>query len=64
MGNAGQWSEEVSQFTMVHTLDQWVEESTRYRREEEPSLPDQYLLRIQGPLSAYGTLVQWEEVIM
>ncbi|MPC92873.1 hypothetical protein E2C01_087985 [Portunus trituberculatus] len=40
MDNAGQWSKEVLQLTMVNTVDQWVEESTRYRGEEEPSLLD------------------------
>ncbi|MPC85404.1 hypothetical protein E2C01_080176 [Portunus trituberculatus] len=40
MDNAGQWNEEVLQLTMANTMDQWVEESTRYRREEEPSLLD------------------------
>ncbi|MPC61465.1 hypothetical protein E2C01_055537 [Portunus trituberculatus] len=38
MDDAGQWGEEVLQLTMVNTMDQWVEESTRYREEEEPSL--------------------------
>ncbi|MPC19628.1 hypothetical protein E2C01_012547 [Portunus trituberculatus] len=40
MDNAGQWNEEVLQLTMVNTMDQWVEESTRYRGEEESSLLD------------------------
>ncbi|MPC36224.1 hypothetical protein E2C01_029673 [Portunus trituberculatus] len=40
MDNAGQWSEEELQLTMVNTMDQWVEESTRYRGEEEPLLLD------------------------
>ncbi|MPD07027.1 hypothetical protein E2C01_102869 [Portunus trituberculatus] len=40
MDNAGQWSEAVLQLAMVNTMDQWVEESTRYKREEEPSLLD------------------------
>ncbi|MPC12743.1 hypothetical protein E2C01_005447 [Portunus trituberculatus] len=40
MENAGQWSEKVLQMTMVNTMDQWVEESTRYSGEEEPSLLD------------------------
>ena len=39
-GNAGPWSEEVLQLAMVNTMDQWVEESTRYRGEEEPSMLD------------------------
>ncbi|MPC84686.1 hypothetical protein E2C01_079431 [Portunus trituberculatus] len=39
MDNAGQWSKEVLQFTMVNAMDQWVGESTRYRG-EEPSLLD------------------------
>ncbi|MPC75541.1 hypothetical protein E2C01_069931 [Portunus trituberculatus] len=40
MDNAGQWSEKVLQLTMVNTMDQWVEESTSYMGEEEPSLLD------------------------
>ncbi|MPC68698.1 hypothetical protein E2C01_062902 [Portunus trituberculatus] len=40
MDNAGQWSEKVLQLTMVNAVDQWVEESARYRGEEEPSLLD------------------------
>ncbi|MPC30786.1 hypothetical protein E2C01_024055 [Portunus trituberculatus] len=40
MDNAGQWSEEVLQLTIVNAVDQWVEESTRYGGEEEPSLLD------------------------
>ncbi|MPC74198.1 hypothetical protein E2C01_068550 [Portunus trituberculatus] len=37
MDNAGQWSKEVLQLTMVNAMDLWVEESTRYKGEEEPS---------------------------
>ncbi|MPC50266.1 hypothetical protein E2C01_044089 [Portunus trituberculatus] len=33
MDEARQWSEEVLQLTMVDTMGQWVEESTRYRGE-------------------------------
>ncbi|MPC68941.1 hypothetical protein E2C01_063153 [Portunus trituberculatus] len=40
MGNAGSWSKEMLQLTMVNTLDQRVKESTWYRGEEEPSLLD------------------------
>ncbi|MPC34275.1 hypothetical protein E2C01_027659 [Portunus trituberculatus] len=42
MDNAGQWNEEVLQLTMVKTMNQWVEKSTRYRGEgeEEPLLLD------------------------
>ncbi|MPC58434.1 hypothetical protein E2C01_052439 [Portunus trituberculatus] len=40
MDNAGQWSEKVIQLTIVNAMDQWVEESTRYKREEESSLLD------------------------
>ncbi|MPC60346.1 hypothetical protein E2C01_054388 [Portunus trituberculatus] len=40
MDNAGQWSEEVLQLTTVNAMEQWVEESTRYREEEETSLLD------------------------
>uniref|UniRef100_A0A0P4W1E0 Endonuclease/exonuclease/phosphatase domain-containing protein n=1 Tax=Scylla olivacea TaxID=85551 RepID=A0A0P4W1E0_SCYOL len=39
-GNAGLWSEEMLQLIMVNTMDQWVEEFTRYREEEEPSMLD------------------------
>ncbi|MPC60004.1 hypothetical protein E2C01_054039 [Portunus trituberculatus] len=35
MDNGGQWSKEVLQ---LNTMAQWVEESTRYTGEEEPSL--------------------------
>ncbi|MPC96861.1 hypothetical protein E2C01_092140 [Portunus trituberculatus] len=48
MDNAGQWSEEVSQLTMVNTTEQWVEESTRYRG-EEPSLLDIILTKKPEP---------------
>ncbi|MPC17264.1 hypothetical protein E2C01_010113 [Portunus trituberculatus] len=40
MSNAEEWSKDVLQLTKVNTLDQWVEESARYRREEEPLLLD------------------------
>ena len=30
-GNAGPWSEEMLQLAMVNTMDQWVEECTRYQ---------------------------------
>ncbi|MPC45863.1 hypothetical protein E2C01_039569 [Portunus trituberculatus] len=49
MDNAGQWSEVVLQLTMVNTMDQWVEESTRYRGEEEPSLLDQVFTKKPEP---------------
>ncbi|MPC52744.1 hypothetical protein E2C01_046620 [Portunus trituberculatus] len=39
MDNAGQWSNEL-QLIMINTMDQWVEESRRYRGEEEQSLLD------------------------
>ena len=38
--NAGSWSKKMLHLAMVNTLDQWVEEATRYRGEEEPSLLD------------------------
>ncbi|MPC63197.1 hypothetical protein E2C01_057291 [Portunus trituberculatus] len=62
MGNAGSWSEEMLQSTMVNTLDQWVEESTRFRGEEEPSLFDLVFTKKLEPLLAYSISVQWEEV--
>ncbi|MPC58085.1 hypothetical protein E2C01_052080 [Portunus trituberculatus] len=40
MLGSGVRSEEVLQLTMVNAVDQWVEESTRYRGEEESSLLD------------------------
>ncbi|MPC93437.1 hypothetical protein E2C01_088564 [Portunus trituberculatus] len=41
MDNAGQWSKKVLQLTMVNAMDQFVEESTRYRvGKEETSLLD------------------------
>ncbi|MPC53557.1 hypothetical protein E2C01_047452 [Portunus trituberculatus] len=52
MDNGGHWSKEVLQLTMVNAMDQWVEESARYREEEpllvftkkpEPSPTIQYL---------------------
>ena len=39
-GNEGLWSERLLQMAMVNTLDQWVEECTRYRGEEEPAMLD------------------------
>ena len=39
-GNEGLWSEGLLQMAMVNTLDQWVEECTRYRGEEEPAMLD------------------------
>ena len=34
-GNADPWSEEMLQLAMVNTLEQWVEERTRYWGQEE-----------------------------
>ena len=39
-GNAEPWSEEMQQLAMVNTLEQWVEEPTRYRGQEVPLLLD------------------------
>ena len=39
-GNAGSWSEEMLQLVIENTLDQWVEEFTRLRGEDEPSMLD------------------------
>ena len=39
-GNAEPWSKEMLQLAMVNTLEQWVEEPTRYRGQEVPSLLD------------------------
>ena len=38
--NAEPWNEEMLQLAMVNTLEQWVEEPTRYRGQEVPSLLD------------------------
>ena len=38
--NAGQWGEDLLQMAMVNTLDQWVNEYTRLRGEEEPTMLD------------------------
>ncbi|MPC23400.1 hypothetical protein E2C01_016444 [Portunus trituberculatus] len=51
MDNAGQWSEEVLQLTLVNTMDQWVEESTRYKGKEEPSLLDLVFTKKPEPTS-------------
>ncbi|MPC72062.1 hypothetical protein E2C01_066355 [Portunus trituberculatus] len=40
MDNAGQWNEKKLQLAMVNTMNQWVEESTRYMGEEESLLLD------------------------
>ena len=34
------WSEEMLQLVVENTLDQWVEEFTRLRGEDEPSMLD------------------------
>ena len=39
-GNTGSWSEDILQLAMENTLGQWVEEFTRLRGEEEPSMLD------------------------
>ena len=39
-GNAGSWSEEMLQLVMENTLDQWVEEFSRLRGEDEPPVLD------------------------
>ncbi len=38
--NGGQWGEELLQMAMVNTLDQWTNEYTRFRGEEEPAMLD------------------------
>ncbi|MPC41201.1 hypothetical protein E2C01_034788 [Portunus trituberculatus] len=55
-GNAGWWSKQMLQLNPVNTLDQWVEESTRYTGEEEPSLLDIYSIHKEagGPLLSYN----------
>ncbi|MPC28076.1 hypothetical protein E2C01_021269 [Portunus trituberculatus] len=54
MDNAGSWSKEMLQLTMMNTLDQWVEESTGYRGEEEPSLLDLVFIKKSEP--SYHTI--------
>ena len=39
-GNAESWSEEPMPLVMENTMDQWVDEFTRYRGTEEPSVLD------------------------
>ena len=39
-GNTGLWSEDMLQLAMGNTLDQWVEEFTQLRGEEELSMLD------------------------
>ncbi|MPC71078.1 hypothetical protein E2C01_065347 [Portunus trituberculatus] len=61
MDNAGQWSEKVLQLTMV---DQWVEESTRYRGEEEPSLLNLVFTKKPEPPPSIQNLSPMGKVIM
>ncbi|MPC98239.1 hypothetical protein E2C01_093599 [Portunus trituberculatus] len=49
MDNAGQWREEVLQLTVVNTVVQWVEESTRYKGKEEPLLLDLVFVKKPEP---------------
>ena len=39
-GTEGSWSEEMLKLVMENTLDQWVEDFTRLRGEDEPSMLD------------------------
>ena len=39
-GNTNPWSDKLMQLALVNTMDQWVDEVTRCRGEEEPSLID------------------------
>ena len=39
-GNLGTWEEKMVQLAMVNTMDQWVDEYTRHRGEDEPSMLD------------------------
>ena len=39
-GTKGSWSEEMLKLAMENTLDQWVEDFTRLRGEDEPSMLD------------------------
>ena len=48
-GNAGLWSEEMLQLVMENTLDQWVEEFTRLRRVDEPSMLDLVFTKNRTP---------------
>ncbi|MPC52147.1 hypothetical protein E2C01_046009 [Portunus trituberculatus] len=64
MDNAEQWSEEVLQLTMVNAMDQWVEVSTRYRGEEEPSLQNLVFTKRPEPPPIIQYLSPMGEVIM
>ena len=44
-GNAETWSEEVIQMAAQNTMEQWVDEFTRYRGTEEPSMLDLVLTK-------------------
>ena len=48
-GNENSWSEGIIQMAMVNTLDQWVDECTRYRGEEEPAILDLVFTRRPEP---------------
>ena len=39
-GTKGSWSEEMLKLVMENTLDQWLEDLTRFRGEDEPSMLD------------------------
>ena len=39
-GTEGSWSEEMLKLVMENTLDQWVEDFTRLRGEDKPSMLD------------------------
>ena len=47
--NIGQWGEEMLQMSLENTMEQWVEECTRFREEEEPSILDLVFTKIPEP---------------
>ena len=48
-GNTEPWSEEMLQLALVNTLEEWVEEPTRYQGQEVPSLLDLVFSKSQSP---------------
>ena len=56
--NADVWSEEVLQLAMVNTLDQWVEECTRHRGDEEPSMLDLVFTKKKNRISTYHHILK------
>ena len=66
-GNEGLWSEGLLQMAMVNTLDQWVEECTRYRGEEEPAMLDLVFTKRPEPrptIKYLGQMVKSDHIVL